>query len=209
MPRWLKDHGLSLSFTALFLASLSGQSIAGHLSYNSELAMHGFRAVSYFRYLGTGNFLDGIFTNWQAALLQLGCLVLFGVRLREKGAAHSLTTRNLPHKRPKQKGRKRSWVYRNSLTLAFAVLFVLSFVAHLYFGAMDFNMRMQMIHRPPISTLSYGFSSGFWFSNMQTWEAEFAAIAIYVVFSIYLRQQGSPESKPVESSNEVTGKTNH
>jgi Domain of unknown function (DUF6766) len=209
MPRWLKDHGLSLSFTALFLASLAGQSVAGHMSYNSELAMHGFRGLSYFRYLGTGNFLDGIFTNWQAALLQLGCLVLFGVRLREKGAAHSLTTRNLPHKRPKQKGRRRSWAYRNSLTLAFAGLFALSFAAHLFFGAMDHNMRMQMIHRPPISTLGYGLSSDFWFSNMQTWEAEFAAIAIYVVFSIYLRQQGSPESKPVESSNAVTGKTNH
>jgi Domain of unknown function (DUF6766) len=209
MPRWLTDHGLSLSFASLFMASLAGQSIAGHMSYNSELAMHGFARLSYLHYLRTGNFLDGIFTNWQAALLQLGCLVLFGVKLREKGAAHSLTTRNLSHKPQKQRGRRRSWVYRNSLTLAFAALFVLSFAAHLVFGAMDYSAKIQMIHRPPISTLSYGFSSGFWFSNMQTWEAEFAAIAMYVVFSIYLRQQGSPESKPVESSNEVTGKTNH
>lgn len=208
MPRWLTEHGLSLSFTSLFIAFLAGQSIAGHVSYNSELAMHGFRAISYLRYLSTGNFLDGIFTNWQAALLQLGCLVLFGVKLRERGAAHSLTARSLSHKRPKQKGRRRSWIYRNSLTLAFATLFVLSFIAHLFFGAMDYNARMQMIHRPSISTAGYGFSSGFWFSNMQTWEAEFAAIAIYVIFSVFLRQEGSPESKPVESSNEVTGKTN-
>ncbi|HEU5352587.1 MAG TPA: DUF6766 family protein [Terracidiphilus sp.] len=209
MPRWLTEHGLSLSFASLFMASLAGQSIAGHISYNSELAMHGFAGLSYLHYLRTGNFLDGIFTNWQAALLQLGCLVLFGVKLRERGAAHSLTIRSLPRKRSHQKGPRRSWVYRNSLTLAFAALFVVSFAAHLAFGAMDYSARMQMIHRPSISTFSYGLSSGFWFSNMQTWEAEFAAIAIYVVFSIYLRQQGSPESKPVESSNAVTGKTNH
>lgn len=209
LPRWITEHGLSLSFASLFAASVTGQSIAGHISYNSVLAMHGFRGLSYLAYLGTGNFLDGIFTNWQAALLQLGCLVLFGVKLRERGAAHSLTTRNLPRKRPNRRGRRRSWFYRNSLTLAFAALFVLSFCAHLVFGHMDNNARLEMIHRPSVSTTAYAFSSGFWFSNMQTWEAEFAAIAIYVVFSIYLRQQGSPESKPVESSNEVTGKTNH
>ena len=209
MPRWLTEHGLSLSFASLFALSLAGQSIAGHISYNSTLAMHGFPGISFLGYLRTGNFLDGIFTNWQAALLQLGCLMLFGVKLRERGAAHSLTTRNLPHKRPQRKGRRRSWVYRNSLTLAFAALFALAFAAHLVFGAMDCNAKLAMIHQPLLSTLSYGCSSGFWFSNMQTWEAEFAAIAIYVVLSVYLRQQGSPESKPVESSNAVTGKTNH
>jgi Domain of unknown function (DUF6766) len=208
MPRWLTDHGLSVSFTSLFLVFLAGDSVAGHISYNSELALHGFGAIGYLRYLGTGNFLDGIFTNWQAAVLQLGCLILFGVKLREKGAAHSLTARSVTHQR-KQDGRKRSWIYRNSLTLAFAVLFVLSFIAHLFFGAMDYNVKLQMIHMPTVSTLDYGFSSAFWFANMQTWEAEFAAIALYVVFSIYLRQRGSPESKPVDSSNQVTGKTNH
>ncbi|HWA93879.1 MAG TPA: DUF6766 family protein [Terracidiphilus sp.] len=207
--RWFREHGLSVSFTSLFLICLAGQSIAGHTSYNSELASHGIRTISFAAYLRTGNFLDGIFANWQAALLQLGCLIFFGTRLREKGAAHSLTTRNLQHKRGMKDRTRRPWIYRNSLTIAFATLFAATFAAHLVFGGMDYNARLEMTGKPAISTMAYGLSSAFWFSNMQTWEAEFAAIALYVVFSIFLRQQGSPESKPVDSSNEVTGKTNH
>ena len=206
---WLTEHGLSVSFTLLFLVCLAVQSIAGHTSYDSELTAHGLRAIGFAAYLRTGNFLDGIFANWQAALLQLGCLIFFGTRLREKGAAHSLTIHNAQHKQWVRDGKRRPWVFRNSLTIAFVVLFALSFTAHLLFGAMDYNAKLKMIHKPPISTLDYGWSSTFWFTNMQTWEAEFAAIALYVVFSIFLRQQGSPESKPVDSSNRVTGKTNH
>jgi hypothetical protein len=73
---------------------------------------------------------------------------------------------------------------------------------------MQYNASLRMMRRPPVSVLRYGLGADFWFSNMQTWEAEFAAIAIYVLLSIYLRQQGSPESKPVDSSNRATGVTN-
>ena len=114
-----------------------------------------------------------------------------------------------PPKRRKLGGKTRSWIYRHSLSVAFGVLFVLSFIAHLFFGAMAYNSNLRMIHKPPVSTMAYGMSSAFWFSNAQTWEAEFSAIALYVVLSVFLRQQGSPESKPVESSNRVTGRTNH
>ncbi len=72
------------------MAALVGQSIAGHSSYNSTRAMYGSSPVDYFAYLRTGNFLDDIFTNWQAALLQFGCLIVFGRKFREKGVAHSL-----------------------------------------------------------------------------------------------------------------------
>ncbi len=170
--------------------------------------MHGLPALGYCAYLGTGNFLDGIFTNWQAALLQLGCLIVFGEKFREKGAAHSLKPRGQAHRPRKQGEKQRPWIYRHSLSLAFASLFTLSFVAHLFFGVMDYNAKLQMIHKPPITAADYGVSSTFWFSNTNTWEAEFAAIAIYVVLSIFLRQQGSPESKPVDSRNSDTGETN-
>jgi hypothetical protein len=208
MKRWVEDHGLSLTFALLFVTALAGQSIAGHFSYNSERSMHGFPALGYFTYLSSGNFLDGIFTNWQAALLQLGCLIVFGEKFREKGAAHSLKPRDEPHRQRRGDGKRRPWIYRHSLSLAFAALFMLSFLAHLFFGVMDYNAKLQMMHRPPITTADYGVSSTFWFSNTDTWEAEFAAIAIYVVLSIFLRQQGSPESKPVDSRNSDTGETN-
>lgn len=207
MSKWLEDHSLSLAFALLFVVSVIGQSITGEASYNSTRAMYGVSAVSYRSYLRTGDFLDGIFTNWQAALLQLGCLILFGTKFREKGAAHSLKPKE--EQRGGKEGSDRPWIYRNSLSLAFAVLFALSFIAHLRFGSMLYNERLALIHMPPIGRGEYSVSSAFWFSNCQTWEAEFAAIAIYVILSVYLRQQGSPESKPVDSSNTQTGETNH
>jgi hypothetical protein len=211
MSRWFEDHSLSLSFAALFIATIAGQSIAGHGSYNSTRDLYGLGAVDYVAYLRTGNFLDGIFANWQAALLQLGCLIVFGKELREKGAAHSRKPKEEEGNKTgsKEEGKDRPWIYRNSLSLAFAVLFGMSFTAHLCFGTMKYNERLQMMHRPSISQGSYSVTSAFWFSNLQTWEAEFAAIAIYVVLSIFLREQGSPESKPVNSSKKETGETNH
>lgn len=209
VPRWITDHGLSLSFGALFLAAAIGQSVTGHISYNEELSMHGLRGVGYVRYLGTGNFVDAMLTNWQAAILQLGCLIVFGAKFRERGAAHSLRPVRKGDKRRKPDGAGRPWVYRHSLSLAFGAIFVLCFLGHLLFGSMDYNTQLRMVHRPPVSVASYGRSAAFWFSNTQTWEAEFAAIVIYVLLSIYLRQQGSPESKPVDSSNATTGETNH
>jgi hypothetical protein len=209
MPRWLKDHSLSLSFVALSVAALVGQSIAGHSSYNSTRAMYGFPAVDYIAYLRTGNFLDGVFVNWQAAILQLTCLIVFGSKFREKGSAHSLKPKEDEVKSRRQKGKDRPWIYRNSLSIAFIALFVLSFIAHMFFGATDYNERLALIHKAPIGTAEYSVSSSFWFSNGQTWEAEFAAIAIYLVLSVFLRQQGSSESKPVDSSDSETGETNH
>jgi len=208
MRRWLGDHSLSLSFAFLFIVALAGQSVAGHSSYNSERSMHGLSALGYFRYLRTGNFLDGMFTNWQAALLQLGCLIVFGEKFREKGAAHSLKPKGERHRQKRDDGKRRPWLYRHSLSLAFVALFTLAFVAHLFFGTMDYDAQLQMIHRSPIGAGDYAVSSAFWFSNTNTWEAEFAAIAIYVILSVFLRQQGSPESKPVDSRNSDTGETN-
>lgn len=201
-----RNHSLSLSFISLFVVCIAGQSFFGYRSYNSELAMHALPAIGYLDYLATGNFLDAAFTNWQAAILQLTCLVVFAAKFREKGAAHALA----PGPRRKRKAEDKSWpwVYRHSFSLAFAALFVMSFLAHLFLGAKAHNEKLAMIHRQPSTTLAYGLSSAFWFSNMQTWEAEFAALALYIVLSIFLRQQGSPESKPMESSKQATGETN-
>ena len=208
MKRWLADHSLSLSFALLFVAAVVAQVITGHSSYNSTRAMYGLPAVSSPEYLRTGDLLDGIFSNWQAALLQIGCLIVFGTKLRERGAAHSLKPKDEQPKKKKE-GEERPWIYRNSLSLAFALLFVLSFIAHMFFGAMAYSERLALIHKPPIGTGEYSLSTAFLFSNFQTWEAEFAVIGIYVILSIFLRQQGSPESKPVDSSNKETGEANH
>jgi len=64
------------------------------------------------------------------------------------------------------------------------------------------------MHQPPIGLGAFAVSSTFWFETTQTWEAEFMAIGLYIFLSIYLRQEGSPESKPVDAGDNDTGETN-
>ena len=101
-----------------------------------------------------------------------------------------------------------NWFYRNSLSMAFLLMFVFSFALHVVFGARAYNEERSLAAQPPISIAAFLVSAKFWSTTLQTWQAEYLVIAIYVVLSIFLRQQGSPESKPVESSNETTGKAN-
>lgn len=207
MRQWLKDNSLSVIFFSLFLITLAAESFSGLLSYNALLTAHGLPPLSYFQYLHTGTFLDGIFENWQAAVLQLACLVIFSATFHQKGASHSRKPEgsSLPKE---QDGANRPWVYRNSLFLAFAFLFAVSFIAHSVFGDMAYNEARAIFGGKPIPVAEYVLTSDFWVTNTQTWEAEFAVIGLFIVFSIFLRQQGSPESKPVNETNEATGETN-
>ena len=51
----------------------------------------------------------------------------------------------------------------------------------------------------------YAVSADFWNRTLQNWQSEFLAVGSMVVLSIYLRQRGSPESKPVGSPHTATG----
>ena len=101
--KWLRDNSLLILFLCLFLGSFVGQSISGVHSDNKQRSANHKPALSYVQYLGTGNFLDGIFTNWQAALLQLGCLIFFEAELYEKGASHSRKPERIPTRKSASK----------------------------------------------------------------------------------------------------------
>lgn len=207
--RWFKGNSLSLTFIALFLVFLVVQGATGLWSYNSSLRTYGQPLVGWRQYLVTGHFLDGIFSNWQAAILQLGCLIIFGGILRQKGASHSIKSKREPKKKKqRRKGQQRSWLYSHSLSVAFVALFAGTFLAHVVFGTWLFNETQVMTGKDPVSLGTFARSSTFWFQTVQTWEAEFGVIAVYILLSIFLRQEGSAESKPVESSNAETGETN-
>lgn len=108
----------------------------------------------------------------------------------------------------RQEDRRWPWLYRNSLSIAFVVLFLGSMVAHIFFGTCAFNETRALTDDPPVSVLYYLRTGQFWFLTTQTWQAEFVAIFFFVVLSIFLRQEGSAESKPVGSSDKETGETN-
>lgn len=209
---FISDDSMSIALFVLFLLSIAGQGLSGWFAYNESLQQLHLPAIAFGAYLSTGNFLDGVFSNWQAAILQLAVLIAFSAVLRQKGAAHSRKPESESHRqltwtlgpRPTMRGLLKA----NSLSVVFVAMFVTAFALHALFGEWKYNEDQALRHLPPTSLVSYAGSSSFWFSVFQCWEAEFSAIGIYIVLSIFLRQEGSAESKPVGASNEQTGGAN-
>lgn len=85
---------------------------------------------------------------------------------------------------------------------------MVSFIAHLIFGTWQFNETNAMAGQSAVPISAFAHSATFWFRTVQTWEAEFAVIGVFIILSIFLREEGSAESKPVESTDEETGETN-
>jgi hypothetical protein len=97
-------------------------------------------------------------------------------------------------------------LYENSLSLAFLLFFLISIAMHAVSGARVYNEeQIEHGHLEQLGTLQYAGTSRFWFESFQNWQSEFLAIAAMVILSIYLRQRGSPESKPVDSPHDETG----
>ena len=219
LKKFISDDSMSIALFSLFLLSVVGQGFSGWSAYNGSLKAAHFHPIGLGAYLGTGNFLDGMLSNWQAAILQLAVLIAFGSVLRQKGAVHSRqpeadsrAAKVLSHRTVEWKLHSRStvreWLYANSLSLVFLAMFLTAFVLHALFGHWAYNEEQALRHLSPSSFDTYAVSSSFWFSVFQCWEAEFAVIGIYIVLSIFLRQDHSSESKSVSASDGQTGGAN-
>lgn len=198
--RLLKENGLSIAFLLLYVGSAVGQAWTGVHALNSERVSHGFGPLTMSQFLRTGTFLDGIATNWQAAVLQLYVLIVLASFLYQRGATHS--RRIEEHRKVHGTG---GWLHHNSLSVAFLLLFVLSFTGHILFSAWAENERRQLIGMHPITVASFATSTQFWTITFSNWQAEFFALFAYLVLSIFLRQRDSPESKPEDAPNSETG----
>ena len=221
MRRFLRDNGLSLVlFFLFFFTFIVGQSITGYLHYNEEQREHRQPTVTYGEYLVTPHFLEATMENWESEFLQMFAYVLLTVFLYQKGSSESKDPdeeeavdrdpRDSKDKAdapwPVRKGGFVLKLYENSLSLAFLLLFLLSFYLHAMGGAGEFN-EDAMAHGSPerVTTFDYMATSRFWFESLQNWQSEFLAIGAMVVLSIWLRQKGSPESKPVDAPHSQTG----
>jgi len=205
----IKYNSLSIVLFLLFVICIFAQSFAGWRLQNQTLAAHGQASVGYWHNLRTGAFLEGLASNWQAAFLQLASLVVFSGFLYQRGAPHS---RDPSKAKDEQKRRDEaarfSWFFRHSFFLSLMLLFVLALALHVVVGASAYNEERSLAHQPSISVAAFLLSAKFWSTTLDTWQAEYLAIALFVVLSIFLRQQDSAESKPVDSSNESTGEAN-
>jgi hypothetical protein len=219
--RILRENGLSLVLFVLFFFSfLFGQSLTGHQEYNDDQQEHGRPTVSYTQYLATAHFLEATMENWESEFLQMFAFIFLSAFLYQKGSAESKKLdeenevdrdpRNSKNKKdapwPVRKGGLILKLYENSLSLAFLLLFFLSFFLHAVGGAREYNQdQLEHGRTEQVSTMQYMGTSRFWFESLQNWQSEFLAIGSMVVLSIFLRQRGSPESKPVDAPHSQTG----
>jgi hypothetical protein len=219
MGKWVKEHGLLLANIGLFVVFFGGMVFSGAAEYSEDQVAHGEAAVSVLEYLGTGAFLEATFENWESEFLQMGMYVILTVFLFQKGSSESKPVgkdapqdqdpRDAPLKAatpwPVRRG---GWVlklYEHSLSIMFLLLFLASFVLHAIGGSEEYSSEQRSHGQAPVTVFEYLATSRFWFESFQNWQSEFLAVAVLVGASVYLREKGSPESKPVAEPHYETG----
>ncbi|MEO8589145.1 MAG: DUF6766 family protein [Flavobacteriales bacterium] len=215
-PSWPQRNGLSIVLLALLVLFLVGQVITGWHVHNAQRAENGLMPLTCWHYLGSAHFRAATFENWESEFLQMAMYVLLTVKLRQLGSSESkgfdgpepVDREPQPHRNAPWPVHRGGWVlslYRNSLSIAFALLFLLSFALHFQGSYVD-HMEERIAKKQPLeSAWNFMTGSDFWFESFQNWQSEFLAVASIVLLSIWLRQQGSPESKPVDAPYAETG----
>ncbi len=219
MGKWVKEHGLLLVNAGLFLAFFAGMILTGAANYGEEQQAHGESAVSVLQFMATGEFVEATFENWESEFLQMAMYVVLTVFLFQKGSSESKPVgKDAPQDEdPRQAAIKKAtpWpvkrrgavlkVYEHSLSILLFLLFLGSFTAHALGGAEAYNDEQQSHGQATVTVLQYVGTSRFWFESFQNWQSEFLAVAVLVGASVYLREKGSPESKPVAEPHYETG----
>lgn len=210
-PSFFRNNGLAIAMFALFLVSQIGLTFVGEAQYNHDRIDHHQTTVDYWGYISSSDFLETTMENWESEFLQMAAYILLTAFLYQKGSAESKIIGEEadvdadPRKAkiqsdtpwPVKRGGAILKIYENSLGLAFMLLFLVSFLLHAVGGAGAYNEQQLLHGGATVTTLEYMGTSQFWFESLQNWQSEFFSIGLMVVLSIWLRQRGSPESKPV------------
>jgi len=218
MGRWFRDHGLLLTNLGLFVIFFGGMILTGVQAYNADQLDHGLPPVSLLGYLGTGDFGEATFENWESEFLQMCMYIVLTAYLVQRGSSESRPVgESIPQDADPRDAdlskdvpwpvRRGGWVlkvYENSLSLLFALLFLGSVVLHAVTGAASYSDDQLEHGLPGVNPIEYLATSQFWFESFQNWQSEFLAIGVMVWASVYLRQRRSPESKPVAQPNHET-----
>ena len=219
--RFLKHNGLSIVFLGLFLAAVVGQAIAGHADLNEDQDRHGDPRLSLARYLVSSEFGVAVMENWQSEYLQFLLFMMATIYLIQRGSPES--------KEPGKEGRESDesqkvgghaeedspwpaktrgaihFLYSNSLLILMAVLFAGSWLAQSVTGWTAYNSDQSDHMQSTVSWLTYVGTGDFWNRTLQNWQSEFLAVGSFAIFAVFLRQRGSPESKPVGAPHDATG----
>jgi hypothetical protein len=216
-PRsFFRNNGLSITVLCLMVVFLAGQFYMGWNYHNEELGQEGRPPLTAGEYLTSGHFIQATFENWESEFLQMALYVVLTVFLYQKGSSESkdpdkneeVDREPKPHRNapaPVKKGGLALKLYSSSLSLAFAFLFLISFVLHFCGSLSEQNDENAARGIPEEEWTQYISGARFWFESFQNWQSEFLAVASIVLLSIFLRQKGSPESKPVDAPHSETG----
>jgi hypothetical protein len=225
--RALRNNGLSIFFPAIFPVALAGQAVTGHASFNEEQIAHAEllgeepETISLGRYVISSSFGQAALENWQSEYLQFTLYVVATVYFVQQGSPESkeLDKRGRESEREQRLGphaheRSPAWaragglrrfLYSNSLLIVMGLIFLGSWFGHSVTGWSSYNSQQIEHEQAPVSWGEYVRSADFWETTLQNWQSEFLAVGSMAVLSIYLRQRGSPESKPVGAAHEATG----
>jgi hypothetical protein len=218
MKKFLRNNGLSIVMLLLFFASLVGQIITGQKQHNEDMIEKGGTTLGLSEYLTSGHFLQSTFENWESEFLQMALFLILSMFLYQKGSAESkdpdkdeedVDREPNPKKKDAPKAVKHGGIaltiYKHSLCYTLTLLFLISFYVHWKGSLKDYNEEQQLQNKPTETAMEYLSNSRFWFESFQNWQSEFLSIFAIVVLSVFLREQGSPQSKPVDAAHSETG----
>ena len=221
MRRFLKHNGLSLVFLGLFLSAVVVQAVAGHADFNEDQDRHGNPHISLGRYVVSSQFGTAVLENWQSEYLQFTLFILLTVWLLQRGSPESKELDKAGRESDKDQavGRHarddsprwakvdglRRAIYENSLLIVMAAIWIGSWVAQSLTGVSEYNAERLDHHQLAVSWFDYLSRPDFWEKTLQNWQSEFLAVGSMAILAVYLRQRGSPESKPVGAAHDATG----
>jgi hypothetical protein len=223
MRRFLRENGLSVVAFSLFAICLVGQMLTGLVEHNDDQREHGRPTIGVAQYVRSGHFVEATFENWESEFLQMAAFVVLTAMLRQKGSpeskklagdeevdedprdAHRSPQRLAKAPWPVRRGGVVLKLYEHSLSLALVLLFATSFTLHAIGGASEYSEEQLAHGGAAISTLAYIGTARFWFESFQNWQSEFLAVGALFVLTIWLREKGSPQSKPVVAPHSETG----
>jgi hypothetical protein len=219
--RFLRDNSLGLFFLTTFLLALAGQAVAGHADFNNQLLTDGMAPISFGAYVTSSDFAVDVTENWQSEYLQFFLYISATVWLLQRGSPESkkldkagtesdkdqMVGEHAKHDSPRWAAATdwRGYVYSRSLGLVMGCIFLLSWLAQSITGVAAYNEQQLRQLQAPSTWADYVSSADFWSRTLQNWQSELLAVASMAILAIYLRQRGSPESKPVGAGHEATG----
>jgi hypothetical protein len=204
----------------LFLGALVGQAVAGQADYNNQQVVDGGVQLSFWSYVVSADFAVNVAENWQSEYLQFFLFIFATVWLIQRGSPESKPPERIgtesdeeqqvgahaTNQSPKwvRQGGWRTAVFSRSLGMVMLGIFLLSWLAQSVAGLAAYNAEQLAQLTDPVSWPQYLCSADFWNRTLQNWQSEFLAIGSMAVFAVYLRQRGSPESKPVGAPHATT-----